>query len=267
MVEILKFWGPASMDESPPPDNYTILLHRMFPSAAFVNRAFYAAARAQLPPLLTFTPGKRYVLPPPGTKAMEAPEGPDDSISATLEKSFHVSPQELQKIRRFAIRWAKYTVRNEYNPPQFRQSFYSFRGHFEALAKILHPKCIVEVHEVAEQWHKDFFLKAIDDSDTPGPDFGHCTSDVVPEDSDDDASYSDDELLEKICSTTKFIRTTRRIDRTIAVKELETGDWRADSAATLPHSSHLPIGTSGSRTERDSSVGEQPSPHRRDGYH
>lgn len=182
MVEILKFWDPVSIDESPPSDKYPDFLHRIFPLAAAVNRAFYAAARAESPSLLTFTTGKRYVLPPPGMTATEGPEGPENSILATLEKWFLSSPQDLKKIRRFVIRWAKYTVRNDSNPPQLRQSFYNFKGHFEALAKILHPKCIVEVHEVAEQWHEDFFLEGIDDSDAPGPEFGHCTSDVVPGD-------------------------------------------------------------------------------------
>ncbi|GIZ36882.1 hypothetical protein CKM354_000034800 [Cercospora kikuchii] len=211
MAEILKFWDPDNMDESAPPDKYPDFLHRIFPPAAAVNRAFYAAARAELPPLLTFTTGKR--------------------TPATLEKFFLSSPQDMQKIRRFVVRWAKYTVRNDSNPPQLRQSFYNFKVHLEALAKILHPKCIVEVHEVAEQWHEDFFLEEIDDSDAPGPEFGHCTSDVVTGDSDDDASYSDVECPENICSSAKSIRITRRVDQTVAVKELEIGNWRAGSAA------------------------------------
>lgn len=101
------------MDEGAPPDKYPDSLGRIFPAAAAVNRAFYAAARAELPPLLTFTTGKRYVLPPPGMTAMEVPEGPDSSISATLKNFFLSSPQDLKKIRRFAIRRAKYTVRND----------------------------------------------------------------------------------------------------------------------------------------------------------
>lgn len=43
-IEILKYWDPASMDESPSSDKYTDLLHRIFPPATSVSRAFYAAA-------------------------------------------------------------------------------------------------------------------------------------------------------------------------------------------------------------------------------
>lgn len=53
----------------------------------------------------------------------------------------------------------------------------------------------------------------------------------MAEDSDDDPGHSDDERPENICSSAKFIRTTRRIDQTVAVKELEIGNWRAGLGA------------------------------------
>lgn len=100
MVEILKFWDPASMDGSPPPAKYPDFLHRIFSPAAAVNRAFHAAARAELPPLLTFTIGERYVFPPPGMTALEYQKGPTTAFRPPWRSSSTPRPKTC---RRFVV--------------------------------------------------------------------------------------------------------------------------------------------------------------------